>query len=247
MIGRAHIFGRRVVGLYRLRIDDPDLLRAQFDAFVRQIPLLYFVLSCNAAAVAFSFRDLGPALITNIFPALLCALCAYRGLWWWRRKQAHFSLEQIRYYIMTVSRLAVIMASFFMLWGLTLYPYGDAYARGHLTFFLALTTIASICCLMPLPSAALGVATVSLVPFVSYFVLSDGGKMRVEAVNFAMVGSTARFWRWCNRAAICICARVKRKNSQMKIAALPLPMPCPACPIGARCWPVSTRSMRAAC
>jgi len=189
MTERLRHFGQTVLALYRLRTDDAELLRAQFNAFVRQIPLLYFVLSCNAVAVTFSFRNLGPNLITNIFPAILCAFSIYRGIWWWRRRNDHFSEKQIRHYIITVSRLAVLMAMLFMLWGLVLYPYGDAYAQGHLTFFLAMTTIASICCLMPLPSAALGVATVSLVPFVSYFLISDSGHMRVEAINFALVGS----------------------------------------------------------
>jgi diguanylate cyclase (GGDEF)-like protein len=180
---------RRILDLYRLRTDDPDLLRAQFNAFLRQIPLLYFVLACNAAAVAISFQRFGHPLITDLFPAILCGFSVVRGVWWWRRRFSHFTDEQIRHYIITVSRLAVMMALMFMIWGLALYPYGDAYARGHLTFFLALTEIGCICCLMPLPSAALGIATVTILPFFGYFLFADAGHMRVEAINFGLVGT----------------------------------------------------------
>lgn len=177
------------VRLYRLKMQDPDLLRAQFDAFVSQLPLLYFTLACNAAAVAVAFAPFGNWRLTGLFPAVLCGFALVRALWWWRRRKQSFTDEQIRYYISNTSRLAVFMAFGFMLWGLQLYPLGDAYARGHLTFFLALTTIGCVCCLMPLPSAALAVATVALLPFVGFFLITDAGHMRLEAVVFGLVGT----------------------------------------------------------
>jgi len=178
-----------VVGLYRLRTDDPDLLRAQFDAFVRQVPLLYFMLACNAMALAIAFQPFGHLWVTGLFPFILSSFSVMRGIWWWRRRLSVFTTAQITQYITRTSLLAVVMAVAFIAWALMLYPYGDDYARGHLTFFVALSTIGCVCCLMPLPSAALSVGTVGIVPFVIYFAFADGGRMRVEAINFALVGS----------------------------------------------------------
>ncbi len=180
---------RWLVGLYRLRIDDDDLLRAQFDAFVRQLPVLYFMLACNASAVVVSFRNIAHPAYADVFPALLCGFSVMRGVWWWRRRFAYFTLPQIQHNIRNTSILAVIMACMFMTWGLLLYPHGDVYARGHLIFFLAMTMVGCVCCLMPLPSAALGLATVAMAPFISYFLVTDAGRMRVEAINFGLVGS----------------------------------------------------------
>ena len=180
---------RLVIGLYRLRVDDADLLRAQFDAFVRQLPVLYFMLACNASAVVVSFHNIVHPAYADVFPALLCGFSLMRGVWWWRRRFAHFTLQQIRNNIRNTSMLAVFMAVMFMAWGLLLYPYGDVYARGHLIFFLAMTMVGCVCCLMPLPSAALGLATVAMVPFISYFLVTDAGRMRVEAINIGLVGS----------------------------------------------------------
>ena len=38
--------------LFRVPADNPDLMRAQFDAFSKQVPLLYFILMSNTIAVA---------------------------------------------------------------------------------------------------------------------------------------------------------------------------------------------------
>jgi len=188
MIARLHQVMARGVRLYRLRTDDPDLLRAQFEVFLRQLPLLYFMLACNTAALAISFQHVGNPVLTGVFPLLLCTFSVVRGVWWWRRRLSVFSTAQITAYIKNTSVLAVVMAAAFMAWALLLYPYGDAYARGNVTFFLALNMIGCVCCLMPLPSAALGVATVGTLPFVAYFALADTGHMRGEAITFALVG-----------------------------------------------------------
>jgi diguanylate cyclase (GGDEF)-like protein len=181
---------RTIGNLYRLRTDDPDLLRAQFDVFVRQLPLLYFMLACNTVAVAVSFQNSGAPVLADLFPLLLCGFSIVRAVWWWRRRYARFTIAQIRAYITNTSILAVVMAAAFIIWGLLLYPQGDLYARSHLSFFIAMTTIGCICSLMPLPSAAMGVATVGMMPFVAFGLITDYGHMRVEAINFGLVGTT---------------------------------------------------------
>jgi diguanylate cyclase (GGDEF)-like protein len=172
---------------YRLRSDDMDLGRAQFREFVHQVPLLYFVLSCNAVAVLLTYSRFAPHLLSSAFPVVLCAIAAYRGIWWSRRRNVSFSDAEILKHIRTTSILAIIMTAGFMVWGFLLYPYGDQAAKGHLTFFLALTQISSVFCLMPLRSAALSVATIATVPFFFFFLFVDGGRMAPEAVMLAIV------------------------------------------------------------
>ena len=46
---KAHVAA--AVRLFRVPADNPDLTRAQFDAFSKQIPLLYFILISNTIAV----------------------------------------------------------------------------------------------------------------------------------------------------------------------------------------------------
>ncbi len=173
---------------YRLQTGDMDLLRAQFREFIYQIPLLYLILSCNAAALAISFFDLDNPLLSALFPLILCTISAVRGIWWMRRRNADFTDEQICRHIRTTSRLAIVVSIAFMLWGLALYPYGDDVMQGHLVFFLAITQIACVFLLMPVRSASLAVATIGIVPFTLYFLIADNGKMWVEAVTQALAG-----------------------------------------------------------
>jgi diguanylate cyclase (GGDEF)-like protein len=174
---------------YRLEVSDMDLARAQFREFIHQVPLLYFILSCNAAAVSLTYSQFADPVLSSVFPIVLCSIAAMRGIWWSRRRRSIFSDAEIRRHIRTTGTLAVIMTSAFMAWGLLLYSYGDVQAKGHLTFFLALTQISAVFCLMPLRSAALSVATVGTVPFFAYFMLADGGRMAPEAVTLALVAS----------------------------------------------------------
>ena len=177
------------IAQYRLRFHDMDLARAHFREFAHQVPLLYFILSCNAVAVTAVYSPLAPALVSSIFPLILCTVAVIRGLWWSRRQQSNFSDSEIIHHIRKTGRLAVLMTAGFMIWGLLLYPYGNLEARAHLTFFLALTQVSTVFCLMPLRSAALSVATVATPPFFIFFLFADQGRMMPEAIMLAVVAA----------------------------------------------------------
>ena len=172
---------------YRLEVSDKDLARAQFREFVHQVPLVYLILSCNAAAVSLTYSQFADPLLSSAFPIVLCSIAAVRGTWWSRRKLSVFSDAEIQRHIRTTGTLAIVLTSAFMAWGLLLYSYGDVQAKNRLTFFLALTQVSAVFCLMPLRPAALSVATVATAPFFVYFMLVDGGRMVPEAIMLALV------------------------------------------------------------
>ena len=174
---------------YRLRLDDMDLVRAQFSAFVRQIPMLYIILASNALAVAATSQRIDAPVLTQLVPGVLCTVALVRAVWWWQRRFAVFSDAQICRHIRATGLLATVLSAAFIAWILLLYPYGDAYTRAHFAFFLAVTLIGCVFCLMPVRSAALAVATMGMVPFTGFFLFADQGRMWVEAANFAMVGA----------------------------------------------------------
>ncbi len=178
-----------VVACFKLKIDDPELARAQFRSFSKQMPLLYSILIFNTCAIVWDFLDPKALFETFIFPIVMCAVAVVRAIWWWRQGDgSSFSDEQIARYITRTCNLAVIMTLGFVLWCMWIYKSGDAYARGHLTFFLALTTVSTVFCLMAMRAASMRVAATSTIAFVSYFSTVDDGKMLVPSVVLAFVG-----------------------------------------------------------
>ena len=77
--------------LFRVPADNPDLTRAQFDAFSKQIPLLYFILMSNTIAVAYTYVNVAPDWLTLIVPSVLTVLAALRTFWWLRQRHIGIS------------------------------------------------------------------------------------------------------------------------------------------------------------
>ncbi|RML40698.1 GGDEF domain-containing protein, partial [Pseudomonas syringae pv. maculicola] len=115
--------------------DNPRLLEAQYVALSRQLPLMYFVLLVNTWALAFTHRETAPVWLTLLVPVLLTVICGIRARKW-------------------------LLAAGFAAWSLSLYPYGGPYAQAHVAFFMGITVIVCIFCMMHLRPAALTTAVV---------------------------------------------------------------------------------------
>ncbi|MGA9659839.1 MAG: EAL domain-containing protein [Asticcacaulis sp.] len=178
-----------VIDLFRLPTDNPDLLRAQYDAFSKQIPLLYFILTSTSAALAITYFNKAPTWLSVVFPLLLIGLCLGRLVMWWRRRGLHVSDAQVLKQMQITHKLAGMIAIVFVGWGLLIYPYGDGYARGHVAFFMAITVIGCIFCLMHVRSAALSVTLLVNIPFIIFFFMQPQLSMKSIAVNLAMVSA----------------------------------------------------------
>jgi diguanylate cyclase (GGDEF)-like protein len=170
-----------------LRPDDVDLARAQFAELVRQAPLLYLILSCNALAVSITFYQFSAPFLSALVPMLFCVIFTSRGIWWSRRRLVNFSDSEVFGHIRNTHFLVTGLTLTYVGWAMLLYPHGNMAARGHLIFILALTQISIVTCLLPLRSVALTAATVSNAPLLLYFLFVDNGKMITEAVMLTIV------------------------------------------------------------
>ena len=177
------------LSLFDLDTSDRELARAQFESFAKQMPLLYAILVLNTGAVTQEFFRSNQIWLTVVVPLLICGIALWRGGWWWRQDgSAGFSDADISRTVRLTGNIAVVMTLAFNFWCITIYPSGDHYARAHLSFFLALTQVSTVFCLMTMRGAAMRVAAISTICFVLYFVLVDEGHMLVEAIVLACVG-----------------------------------------------------------
>ena len=75
----------------------------------------------------------------------------------------------------------------FTAWSFALYPYGDAFAKSQVAFYMAVTVIGCIFSLMHLRSAALIVTLVVDVPYVLFFWATGEPTLKAIAVNNLLV------------------------------------------------------------
>jgi len=167
--------------------DNPELLKAQYRAFSRQLPLMYFILLTNTWALAVSHYAVAPRWLTIYCPALFTALCGIRVLGWWRSRSVVPTHEIALRALTTTNRLTSVLTIAFSAWALGLVPYGDSLARAHVAFYMAITVIACIFSLMHLRPAAFTVAICANAVFIAYFGSSGNLVFTAMAVNALLV------------------------------------------------------------
>jgi len=174
--------------LFSLRLDDAEIVRGQFRALIAQVPMLYLVLAGNGVAVALAVYRPDMMVMTVIVPALLSLLIVARALWWRRQRASTFSDCEIRAQMRAMTTLAGALSAAYVVWVMLLYPRVDPLDKSHLLFFLAITQLCCVFCLIPLRAASHWVALIGIVPFVCCVLLIDGVDMWMEASNLGLAG-----------------------------------------------------------
>ena len=77
---------KNIAKLFQIDTENHELMDAQLAAFSRQVPLLYFILSVNTIALAFTHLGIAPVSLSVVFPGILVGACAIRCLIWLRRR-----------------------------------------------------------------------------------------------------------------------------------------------------------------
>jgi len=177
----------RLLAMLAPRRDNPELLRAQMDAFSRQIPLLYLTLLVSMLTLAATFSGRAPDYLTLYIPAVLTAICCGRLVMWWRTRADSVDGEAARRRLRGVVYLAFVLGAGFAAWSLALFPYGDEYRQAHVAFFMGITVISCIFCLMHVRAAAFTVTAVVVVPFAIFFGTSANPVFVAMSVNVILV------------------------------------------------------------
>lgn len=170
-----------------VRSDNPDLLKAQYRAFTRQMPMMYFILISSTWALAITHMQMAPFWLTTGIPGALTFGCAMRIAFWWRTRGIDPLPEVAHAALQRTNRLAVGVAIAFTLWSFLLVPYGDAYARSHVAFYMAITVISCIFCLMYVRSAAFMVTVIVNGAFIIFFLASRQPTFIAISINVLLV------------------------------------------------------------
>lgn len=174
-------------GFISVPADNPALVKAQYRAFARQLPMMYFILLSSSWALASTHVGHAPAWLTVGVPIGLTAICALRLWQWWRIRNIEPTVQIAVGALQKTNILSVLIACAFTAWSLALFPYGDAYLQSHLAFYMAITVIACIISLMHLPSAAFMVAAIVIGSFIAFFATTGQPTFLAIAINVVLV------------------------------------------------------------
>ena len=169
-------------------MDDADLVLAQVRTLERQIPLLYAILTINSASLAWTFYGRVPAVWAAGLPALMGAVCAARARIWLRQARTPVTIAQAQRRLRAIMRLVPFFGFVFTAWSLSLYRYGDAYARCHVVFFMSVCSITCVFCLMHLRKAALLLMGIIFVPYIAFIACQGNAQIRLMASNLLLIG-----------------------------------------------------------
>lgn len=207
---------KTIAQLYALP-EDPELVQAQARAFSRQVPLMYGILLINSLVLA-ATHDTAPDLLRLYVPLLLTIICTLRISIWLRTRGKPISDARARKMLTSTVRVSGVLAIGFSAWSLSLYPYGNAFQQSHVAFYMAITSICCMFCLMHLRGAAVIVAACVILPFCAVFLISGNAVFGALAFNFVLVVLALMFLMGENyrdfSALVASRAAMERKQSE---------------------------------
>ena len=180
-------FGQRVADIFRIHTEKPELIRAQVRALSRQIPVLYMLLLANAVALAYTHYGVAPDWLTIYAIGILAVVCVVRAISWSRAGLDVSDIAVCIGHLRKIRVLAAAIAVLFTAWAITMFGYGDPYQKGHVAYFISITVVGCIFCLVNFPPAAMLVVVIVLGTFVMFFGLSGNEVYVAIAVNMALV------------------------------------------------------------
>lgn len=177
-----------LVGLFTLTDRNPELLKAQYKANINQIPLMYCLVTVGTWGLASSFIGKAPDYLSLYVPTLLTFFCIVRSISWWRLRSFNASGREALKTLQSTYRVSGIASCAFVVWALLLVPYANAESRGQISFYLGLTAIGCMICLMHIRSAAMRMAVVATGGFICLIWQTGGAPVFIaEALNVGFV------------------------------------------------------------
>lgn len=182
--------GRTLRTLFVLS-DDPHIVIAQCAALSRLIPMMYFILVVNSWMLAASFWADAPRWLTFHVPVGLTLVCCIRLIVWWHSRGAALTLTRARRELNRLPVLTAILTVSFTTWAIALFPYGAQAARGHVIFYLTISMISTMFCLIHVRAAALLLAALAGTTTVVFLLLQRSLTAQAIALNVTLVAIAA--------------------------------------------------------
>lgn len=181
------IASRIINFIFGVQKENPELNRARYRALAKQIPPMYAIIMVNVMTTAYIHFQYAPYYLTIILPIILTPITIARSILLIRSNIDALSDDAICARLRTINYLAIILGGGCVIWSISLFEYGNAYTQGYLAFFMCLTSVGVITCLMHLQQAAMIIATIVVIPGSIFFGISDKPTYNAIAIDILLV------------------------------------------------------------
>jgi diguanylate cyclase (GGDEF)-like protein len=167
--------------------DSPELVQAQHQALMRQVPVMYAVMVVNVATPAILFHSRAPFFLSVTAPLLFISFFIFRATSLYRRRHLTPTPVEIRGEFKTITFVAVVMSMCLTAWAIALFQYADDMLKGQITSFVGITMLTAITCLMPLRQVALILFLMVSLPTSVYLLLQFEPVFHAVALNLVAI------------------------------------------------------------
>jgi diguanylate cyclase (GGDEF)-like protein/PAS domain S-box-containing protein len=190
------------------------LIREQYLSLRQQIPLMYLLMTINAAFLAaVASREVAPLLSMGV-PAALILVTSVRAVVWLARRRREPSMETIRRQLRGTKAAAVVLSLLFGAWGLVLFAQADPLRGSAIALYVFVGAIGCCYCLQALPSAARLVMLFGAAPVTLQLLLSGDWYLVGTGLTFLLAAAVILRTLATNRSAF---SEVLRSRSEMSV------------------------------
>lgn len=187
----------KILAFFSFQADLPELTVARHRVLSKQIPIMYLIVIVNVLILSTFQLGKVPHYLTILAPGVLVGISLTRILAIYLHAETAVSIEKLRSYHRVTFVFSVFMGGAFIVWALLLFEAGDSQAKAQVVFFIGLTVLVVIVCLMPILQVAITIFAIVVVPASVFLAIQPEGVYRAMAVNmFLVIGAlVAILWR----------------------------------------------------
>ncbi|MFV0280060.1 MAG: putative bifunctional diguanylate cyclase/phosphodiesterase [Rhodoblastus sp.] len=138
------------------------LVRAQYAAYVRLAPVLYFTIATVIGASIYVCGDKNQPFMTVVLPTAFVIGSLLRMITWIRRGRMNAGPEMMQRHLLEAGVTSIVLTAIFTAWVARLYFIGDPGMRGVIAGVFGLTILSAIHCLVNFPISALAISIISI-------------------------------------------------------------------------------------
>lgn len=185
----TYLFMNKIFAFLRINENETQLNRERFAAIMKQVPLMYAILTVNMLTLVYPHIGTAPDYLTIYIPMALTVLFVVRCVNFFRSSLDDLSDKEIVKRLNSTISLSIILSVVFITWSMILFTYASELMLVHIVFFLYITLFACVFCLLHILQSAIYLTLLIIIPSFVYLIMQDQLVFKSLAINSLLVST----------------------------------------------------------